>query len=225
MSYSGEASLFASIHPLQKEKIHFFFYFLNNQLIYIIKVLHNQWFSARGALVLLPQGTSDNIQSEFGALWLFSCKESTCQCRTHGFDPWVWEEPLEEEMATHSSIPAWRIPWTEKPVAVHGVTKTWTRRSTRERHCWPRMCQEGCCWQPLGGGHGCCEALCSAQVSFHDGEGCDGPNSHGDEISETLAQVKASHGIQGVKPREKFRFQTTYLLLFCCLYCSLLLTL
>ena len=26
-----------------------------------------------------------------------------------------WENPLEEEMATHSSILAWRIPWTEEP--------------------------------------------------------------------------------------------------------------
>ena len=33
-----------------------------------------------------------------------------------GFDPWVaWEDPLEEGMATHSSILAWRIPWTEEP--------------------------------------------------------------------------------------------------------------
>ena len=27
----------------------------------------------------------------------------------------VWENPLEEEMATHSSILAWEIPWTEQP--------------------------------------------------------------------------------------------------------------
>ena len=26
-----------------------------------------------------------------------------------------WEDPLEEEMATHSSTLAWRIPWTEEP--------------------------------------------------------------------------------------------------------------
>ena len=26
-----------------------------------------------------------------------------------------WEDPLEKEMAIHSSILAWRIPWTEKP--------------------------------------------------------------------------------------------------------------
>ena len=26
-----------------------------------------------------------------------------------------WEDPLEEEMETHYSILAWRIPWTEEP--------------------------------------------------------------------------------------------------------------
>ena len=26
-----------------------------------------------------------------------------------------WEDPLEEEIATHPGIPAWRIPWTEEP--------------------------------------------------------------------------------------------------------------
>ena len=38
------------------------------------------------------------------------------------------EDPLEKETATHSSIPAWRIPWTEEPggVTVHGVTKSQT---------------------------------------------------------------------------------------------------
>ena len=26
-----------------------------------------------------------------------------------------WEDPLDNEMATHSSIPVWRIPWIEEP--------------------------------------------------------------------------------------------------------------
>ena len=26
-----------------------------------------------------------------------------------------WKDPLEEDMATHSSILAWRIPWTQEP--------------------------------------------------------------------------------------------------------------
>jgi len=33
----------------------------------------------------------------------------------HGFNPWPRKIPLEEGMATHSSILAWRIPWTEEP--------------------------------------------------------------------------------------------------------------
>ena len=32
-----------------------------------------------------------------------------------GFVPWVEKIPLEEGLATHSSILAWRIPWTEEP--------------------------------------------------------------------------------------------------------------
>ena len=32
-----------------------------------------------------------------------------------------WEDPLEEEMATHSSILAWKTPWTEKPGGVQSV--------------------------------------------------------------------------------------------------------
>ena len=45
---------------------------------------------------------------------------------SQGFDP--WEDPLEDEMATHSSILTWRIPWTEEPggLPVHGVVKNRT---------------------------------------------------------------------------------------------------
>ena len=32
-----------------------------------------------------------------------------------------WEDPLEKEMATHSSILAWRIPWTEKPSGLQSI--------------------------------------------------------------------------------------------------------
>ena len=42
------------------------------------------------------------------------------------------EDPLEKGMATHSSILAWRIPWTERGAwwaTVHGVAKSWTQLS------------------------------------------------------------------------------------------------
>ena len=32
-----------------------------------------------------------------------------------------WEDPLEEGMATHSSIPAWRIPWTEESGGLQSI--------------------------------------------------------------------------------------------------------
>ena len=43
-----------------------------------------------------------------------------------------WEDPLEEGMATHSSILAWRIPMDREAwqATVHGVTKSQTRLST-----------------------------------------------------------------------------------------------
>ena len=51
-------------------------------------------------------------------------------------ETWVqslsWEDLLEKEMATHSSILAWRIPQTEecgRLHTVHGVTKNQTRLS------------------------------------------------------------------------------------------------
>ena len=41
-------------------------------------------------------------------------KESACNAGDLGWIPGS-EDPLEKEIATHSSILAWRIPWTEEP--------------------------------------------------------------------------------------------------------------
>ena len=41
----------------------------------------------------------------------------------------VQEDPLEKDMATHSSILAWEVPWTEEPDGLQsmGSQKSWTR--------------------------------------------------------------------------------------------------
>ena len=41
------------------------------------------------------------------------------------------EDPLEKEMTAHSSILAWRIPWTEEPGRLQsmGLQKSWTQLS------------------------------------------------------------------------------------------------
>ena len=45
--------------------------------------------------------------------------------------PLGWEDPLEEGTATHSSILAWRIPWTEEPSGPQSVgSRDWARLST-----------------------------------------------------------------------------------------------
>ena len=47
--------------------------------------------------------------------WWLSGRESACQDRRWGVDPLDWEDPLEKDMSTHSSILAWALPWTEEP--------------------------------------------------------------------------------------------------------------
>ena len=48
------------------------------------------------------------------------------------------EDPLEEEMATHSSISAWRIPWREEPCSPWGRKRVGHNRMTKHQHT---MCQ------------------------------------------------------------------------------------
>ena len=44
------------------------------------------------------------------------------------------EEPLKEGMVTHSSIPAWRILWTEEPGGLRGVKKSQIRLKDFDAH-------------------------------------------------------------------------------------------
>ena len=59
-----------------------------------------------------------------------AAKEPTYQCMRREFDPWVWGDPLEREMATCSSVLAWEITWTEEPGGL---------RSMRAQTCQPQL--------------------------------------------------------------------------------------
>ena len=59
-----------------------------------------------------------------------------------------WEDPLEKGMATHTSILAWRIPWTEEPGGLQSMgfkelTTNESTEHTRMHTCTPLL--EGCC--------------------------------------------------------------------------------
>ena len=53
------------------------------------------------------------------------------------------EDSLEKGMETHSSILAWKIPWTEEPgqATVHRVTKSWTRLKQFRTHAANLDCE------------------------------------------------------------------------------------
>ena len=57
--------------------------------------------------------------SYIGLLWYSDYKKSACSAGDPGLDP--WEDHLEKVMATHSSILAWEIPWTEQPGRLQSI--------------------------------------------------------------------------------------------------------
>ena len=73
------------------------------------------------------------------------------------WETWVrslgWEDPLEEGMATHSSILAWRIPMDRGAwrATGHGVTKSWTqlKRLSTEHHMSQSSTEKMLCPQQL----------------------------------------------------------------------------
>ena len=48
-------------------------------------------------------------------------KNSPVMQELQEFNHWVRKMPLEGEMATHSSIFAWEIPWTEEPGGLQSI--------------------------------------------------------------------------------------------------------
>ena len=80
-----------------------------------------------------------------------SGKESACQCRKHKRQvrSLGWEDSLEWEMASHSSILAWEIPWTEEPGGLQSIRLQVVRHNgaTKNRFTllgkfppYPRVC-------------------------------------------------------------------------------------
>ena len=72
------------------------------------------------------------LQCSWASLMVQLVKNPLAVCET-----WVpslgWEDPLEEVMATHSRILAWRIPWTEEPGRLQfmGSQKVWHDWATK----------------------------------------------------------------------------------------------
>ena len=61
-----------------------------------------------------------------------------------------WEDPLEKEMAIHSSTIAWKIPWTEEPGKLQSMGSQWRRQWQPTPAFLPGESQE---WRSLVGCH------------------------------------------------------------------------
>ena len=92
----------------------------------------------------------------------------------------VWplgrEDPLKEEMATHSGILAWEVPWTEEPVGYSpwGCKEsdaTWQLDNTNQVSTWKDVHHSQESVSPL-----CCRSVGKVLVSFH--HHLDHSNSH-----------------------------------------------
>ena len=70
-----------------------------------------------------------------------SDKESACQAGDVGLSL-GWEAPLEKEIATHSSILAWEIPWTEEPSGLlsMGLQSVGHNLATEQKQCTFYLC-------------------------------------------------------------------------------------
>ena len=95
-----------------------------------------QYSGLENSIDYSPWGWKESDTTEWLSLYDLpggaDCKESACSAGDLG-SIWIqslgWEDDLEKEKATHFSIFAWRIPWTEEPDRLHVG-------SQRVRHNW-----------------------------------------------------------------------------------------
>ena len=69
--------------------------------------------------------TNSNLELASLVAQMAKCLPATQKTRVRSLG---WEDPLEKEMATHSSTLAWKIPWTKEPGSLQSMA------SQRVRH-------------------------------------------------------------------------------------------
>ena len=100
------------------------------------------WVNLENIMLRMTATRDHMIWFDLGFSWWLNGKESACKM-------WVWslgrEDPLEEGMATHSSVLAWRSPWTEEPGRLQ------TTGSQRVGHNWSNLACMHMIWSYLHG--------------------------------------------------------------------------
>ena len=129
ISSSSSASAFCSnrLQPASPGQCFFFFFFLAfswDHFLFFVYFTNNRdttWWTE--CPLGFPGGTSG--------------EEPACQCRRHEtqIQSQGWGDPLEEGMATHTNIIAWKVPGTEDTGGLQSIG------SQRGRHDWSDLAQ------------------------------------------------------------------------------------
>ena len=118
-------------HTLDKNQLYAHFH---KPVLYSWRVLHNFPRELRGYFLCWHsvERLLLNLRFTHFSLWA-SLVAQMVKNLPEMQETWVcfmgWEDPLEEGIATHSTILTWRIPCTKEQAIVHGVAKSRTRLS------------------------------------------------------------------------------------------------
>ena len=101
----------------------------------ILPAIEEKFRPSRSPFLVLHRGPVPHCPSyPTGLCWWLRCKKKKkknfLQCRKTRVPSLGWEDPLEKDLATHSSMLAWRIPGTEEPGRLQSLG------SQRAGHSW-----------------------------------------------------------------------------------------
>ena len=116
--------------------------------------LHSRISSSRW--MIIPSWLSGSWRSFLYRVYSASLVAQRVKRLPAMWETWVWslgwEDPLEKEMANHSSMHAWRIPWTEEPGRLLSM------RSQRLGHDWSDLAAAAAALR-IKGGMQCCHPV------------------------------------------------------------------
>ena len=120
--------------------------------IFLLLGVHAEWeLSLPLFMLFLHEVRSQNLLGIY-----FYCGSDSRETACNTWDPDLvsgWEDPLEKGMATHSSLLAWRTPWTEEPGGPQSLgSQGWTWLSNQHAHKskGTTFCEEGVSWDKEG---------------------------------------------------------------------------
>ena len=121
---------------------------IQQQVYYFVNCFSGRWWwqDLLSSYHMLDAFKITFVHSNCGASWVAQWSRVHLPVQ----ETWVrslgQEDPLEKEMATHSSILAWRIPWTEEPGELQSMGSQKVRHNSHTQHIHTHNCMRYLCF-------------------------------------------------------------------------------